>query len=48
MFYFSLDDPLIGLNSIDQNPIIENKWCAYATTNHGGHLSCFPDLLKGE
>ena len=47
MFYFSIDDPLIGVNAVDEPSIISNPMYVMATTKYGGHLACFPDLTDG-
>ena len=45
LFYFALDDPLIGKNSIDFKKLKENPNIALATTNFGSHLGCFENLF---
>lgn len=40
-FYFSLDDPMVGENSIDFPSCLQNPHVVLGTTEHGGHLGCF-------
>jgi predicted alpha/beta-fold hydrolase len=46
LFFFSLDDPIIGSNSPDYKAIESNQNCAYATTQYGAHLCTFQDFRE--
>ena len=44
-FYFALDDPLIGTNSIPQKELKENPWVMLGISNYGSHLCCFESVF---
>ena len=44
--YFSLDDPLIGTNSIEFDKCLHNPNIILSHTKYGGHCCCFESFLS--
>ena len=44
----SLDDPLVGKETIDFEVIRDNENCILATNNHGGHMGYYENVFDSQ